>query len=158
MRNLAIVLFFISLTTFSQTNIKKSNIDSGGASIINGNTTVIYTVGEVVVQEQTVGNIHLSEGFIGKDIQKVLGVSNFELFNEFKIFPNPTSDYVNIIFNKSSYYEISITDLNGRKINQIKSKKCSNTIDVSSLSSGTYFIILKDINVNKYNSIKLIKH
>jgi len=157
MRNLAIILFFISLTTFSQTAIKKSSIDSGGASVTNGNTTIIYTVGEVVIQEETVGNIHLSEGFIGKDIQKVLGVSNFELFNEFKIYPNPTSDYVNIIFNKSSNYEISITDLNGRKINQFKSKKCSNTIDVSSLSTGIYLIVLKDIETNKYNTIKLIK-
>ena len=157
MRNLAIVLFFISLTAFSQTAIKKSSIDSGGASVTNGNTTIIYTVGEVVIQEETVGNIHLSEGFIGKDIQKALGVSNFELFNEFKIYPNPTSDYVNIIFNKSSNYEISITDLNGKRINHFKSKKLSNTINISKLSAGIYLIVLKDTKAKKYNSIKLIK-
>jgi len=156
MKYLLIVLSFISLTTFSQI-IKKSSIDSGGTSITNGNVSVTYTVGELVIQEKTTGNIHLSEGFIGKDIQQVLGVYNFELFNNFKVYPNPAIDYVNVKFNKPSNYNIVITDLKGSMIKKITTHENLNKIDLSNLNNGTYFLIIIDVNSNTYNSIKIIK-
>ena len=50
--------------SFSQT-IYKSSIDSGGASTSAGNIQVLYTIGEVNVQELSSGNIKASEGFVG---------------------------------------------------------------------------------------------
>ena len=58
-----IVLALITVQAFSQT-IEKFSIDSGGASVTAGNIEILYTIGEVNVQELSVGNISISEGFI----------------------------------------------------------------------------------------------
>lgn len=42
----------------------KSGIDSGGDNVKVGNTKLLYTIGEVNVQELTVNNTYASEGFI----------------------------------------------------------------------------------------------
>lgn len=65
--------------------------------------------------------------------------SNDQFFKEnFNIYPNPTSDVLNIsAINGLEYQEVSIVDLTGRKI---KSVLNSTSIDVSDLASGTYII------------------
>ena len=60
-----LITLLISFISFAQ-SIEKSSIDSGGASATAGNIEILYTIGEVVVQEASVGDIILSEGFIGK--------------------------------------------------------------------------------------------
>lgn len=47
--------------------IEKFSIDNGGASTTNGNIQVLYTIGEVHVQEVNMPTIKLSEGFINTD-------------------------------------------------------------------------------------------
>ncbi|SDF05453.1 hypothetical protein SAMN05421855_1101, partial [Ulvibacter litoralis] len=43
-------------------SIEKFSIDSGGASASAGNIQILYTLGEVNVQERSAGNIQVSEG------------------------------------------------------------------------------------------------
>lgn len=45
-------------------SIEKFSIDSGGASASEGGIQILYTIGEVNVQELSAGNIQVSEGFI----------------------------------------------------------------------------------------------
>ena len=58
-----IIAFFLSQIALSQT-IVKSSIDNGGASVSNANIELLYTIGEVNVQEVTIGSISVSEGFV----------------------------------------------------------------------------------------------
>ena len=61
-------IFLFTLIIYQITsaqNIYKSSIDNGGASVGNGGIQMVYTIGEVNVREVNVGNISLSEGFIG---------------------------------------------------------------------------------------------
>ncbi len=46
--------------------VEKFSIDSGGASASAGNIQVVYTIGEVAVQESSVGRVILSEGFLNQ--------------------------------------------------------------------------------------------
>ena len=62
-----ILLLLFALTVTSQT-IYKSSIDSGGAISSNGNIQLMYTIGEVNIQESSAGNIQLSEGFISAQL------------------------------------------------------------------------------------------
>lgn len=66
MKKLVFLLISIQAFSFSMVSqtIEKFSIDSGGTSITSGNLQVLYTLGEVHVQETSVGNIQLSEGFI----------------------------------------------------------------------------------------------
>jgi Secretion system C-terminal sorting domain len=65
-----ITLLVSSLIVFMSNaqTIEKYSIDSGGASITSGNIELLYTIGEVNVQESSAGNINLSEGFINAQV------------------------------------------------------------------------------------------
>lgn len=52
--------------------IEKYSIDSGGATATEGNIQVLYTIGEVAVQEATAGNISISEGFIHSTLNIII--------------------------------------------------------------------------------------
>lgn len=66
----------------------------------------------------------------------------------FDIYPNPTNDYLNVSFTQciKTEYILSISDNSGRLIKSYVLKSNQENIDVSELSSGSYFIDLKTNN------------
>jgi hypothetical protein len=64
--------------------------------------------------------------------------------NDLSIFPNPTSDVLNVKFNNSTTLieTASIYDISGRLV--MNAAVANQTIDVKSLASGPYLLILKD--------------
>ncbi len=152
-----ILALFMATIGFSQTAIKKSSIDSGGASETTGNITLIYTIGEVAVQEQTNGNIHISEGFISVDSHQSLGIDDgFNPLQNVNVFPNPTSEFLVVNLEKLGDYELFLFDLNGQKLASyplINQKDLQ--IDFQAYSVGTYFLVIK--NKDQNSSFKIIK-
>ncbi|MGJ8665007.1 MAG: hemagglutinin protein [Patiriisocius sp.] len=70
MKKILFIALLASCSIYAQT-IVKSSIDSGGGSVSAGNIQMVYTIGEVMVQERSAGNIQLSEGFINPTSIKV---------------------------------------------------------------------------------------
>lgn len=80
---------------------------------------------------------------------KVLGTA--ETVKYFNIYPNPTSDYLNIVSTKYNIQKVHIYDLSGKQmLSDSKSK-----IDVSKLPSGVYILVIKTQEGNK--NFKFIK-
>lgn len=80
---------------------------------------------------------------------KVLGTA--ETAKYFNIYPNPTSDYLNIVSSKYDIQKVQIYDLSGKQmLSESKSR-----IDVSKLPSGVYMLIIKTQEGNK--NFKFIK-
>lgn len=77
MKQIILIISILFSTTLVAQSIYKSSIDSGGASVSNGNIQVAYTIGEVNVQEFTAGNISLSEGFISKAFEVLIDTKVF---------------------------------------------------------------------------------
>lgn len=68
---------FTSMMFFSTAQtIEKSNISSGGGSSINGNVDMLYTIGEVNVQE-LIENLEVSEGFINRSLKTTIQTKVF---------------------------------------------------------------------------------
>ena len=69
------------------------------------------------------------------------GVGCAELTIEnFKIYPNPTSSYINIILDVEENYEIIIFDMTGRCVKKSFVSDNKTTIDLSDINKGVYFI------------------
>ncbi|MEH6536553.1 MAG: hemagglutinin protein [Psychroserpens sp.] len=70
MKKLLILLIILSSTnlSFAQT-IEKFSIDSGGASTSAGGIQILYTIGEVNVQELNTSSVSISEGFINAEFR-----------------------------------------------------------------------------------------
>lgn len=80
---------------------------------------------------------------------KVLGTE--ESAKYFNIYPNPTSEFLNIVSTKYDIQKVHIYDLSGKQmLSESKSR-----IDVSKLPSGVYMLIIKTQEGNK--NFKFIK-
>jgi hypothetical protein len=58
------ILSLLAISFCQAQTLYKSGIDSGGDNVKVGNIKLLYTIGEVNVQELTVGGTYVSEGFI----------------------------------------------------------------------------------------------
>jgi hypothetical protein len=70
-----------------------------------------------------------------------LAVTDFEI-NGINIYPNPTTDYINFSLKGLENTPVSIIDLNGKLIVNTKIST-DNSINVTSLNSGVYFVQLE---------------
>jgi len=132
---LAIILFnFVS----NAQSIASFSIDSGGLNITNSNVKILYTFGEVNVQENVVGNISLSEGFVNSNIvSETLGVddANF-LEDQISIFPNPATEIINIS-STLTIEKVQLFDVLGKKI--LTTKEITQ-IQIDHLTTGVYLL------------------
>ena len=155
---LTLTLTLLVSLSFGQTAIKKENISTDGGSQTNGTTTVVYTVGEIAIQENSNGTIHLSEGFIGPDIAEAMDIKDYTLLQNINIYPNPTQDFVNINFENESEYQINVTDLSGKIIYTFEeNNQLEQRINLQNLKVGVYLLVIKDIKFKKYKIFKIVK-
>lgn len=70
MKALLILLISLNFALFAQAQtIEKFSIDSGGAMATVSNISLLYTIGEVNVQELSTATNHISEGFINANMK-----------------------------------------------------------------------------------------
>lgn len=82
------------------------------------------------------------------------GISNINFENNFSIFPNPTSHFLNIISSNSEKYSVCIFNSLGEKIYS-EQANLNWQVETSNLASGIYFIQLK--TQHKLFTLKFIK-
>ena len=155
--SILVLLLTISLG-FSQTAIKKSSISAEGGSATVGNTTIIYSVGEVAVQEATQGNTHLSEGFIGPDILNITGVADYGELQDINVYPNPVVTDLHITFDTESNYYIYLFDINGKQlVQQSGNYQDEILVDMSSYQTGVYLLVIADRKNKQRKIVKITK-
>lgn len=134
------VLISLSLVFIGQAqSIEKFSIDSGGATATAGGIQMLYTIGEVNVQEYSSENLSVSEGFINNEVLTTLAISEPEIYKQkIIVYPNPTSEIININ-TKIKITKIKMYDALGRQVSDLR---YSNKISVGSFESGVYFIRL----------------
>lgn len=74
----------------------------------------------------------------------------------FKLYPNPFSDFININNRESKYLEIKIIDILGRVVFRKEYFDANIKLNLSQLTNGVYIITINDkININTF---KIVKH
>jgi len=149
-------MFLSIYSVNSQVSIVKSNISAAGGSQLVGNVSLIFTIGELAINEYDTINNHVSEGFISPDIVNLTGIKDYQVLQGISVYPNPAKDWINISLPSQEKYEIYIYDINGKQILKQQISE-SGKISVSSLKKANYLLLIVD-RVNKLYSInKLIK-
>jgi len=157
---LTFMLLNIILNLAAQTQIKKSSISTNGGTLTStdNSTTIIYSIGEVAVNEQNNGTIHVSEGFIGPDLANLLGVENYTPIKNISIYPNPTKDIVNIDFDQVGNYRIYLFDQNGKLlIDNTINNNDKIKLNLERFATSIYFINIIDKKNKKYLTYKIEK-
>ncbi len=142
---------------YGQTTLRKSSLSAGGGSATSGNTYMVYSLGEIGVQESTVGNAHLSEGFVGPDLIFLLGIEDYSQLQGVKVFPNPISDFINIEFPETGDYEIYIFDITGKQVMQRMLHNNIAHYSIKHLPAGYYLLSLIKRKASKAITFKILK-
>ena len=87
-----------------------------------------------------------------------VGLSDLSLNATYKIYPNPTRNYLSIFTSNRQVTWVSIYNLIGEKIIDQPLNQNITILDVSALTPGLYVLSMKDNNLNLLKTIKLIIH
>ena len=159
---LGLALFFGN-SSYTQ-SIAPQSVNSGGTKMTQANGSLSFTVGELVVLSQTDsdGNT-LGGGFTAGATLTTASIQETDAtVLDVSVFPNPTSDLVNIRINHSSIEQVvvTITDLQGKEVYNGKYAGISNTIGINTAAyaPGTYVLSLKNLNNQVLGTYKIIKN
>lgn len=145
-----------------QTN---ANTMSGGSSSyafkwtspasISGDSAIFY-----YVMLQANGNGNTSGDNVAKG-KKTVGLpapsstQESELAKLVKIFPNPCSDYLQLVMPDSEKFQVQLTSSSGQNIMQFEVNG-NKTLDIKNLSAGTYILNFKGVKSNLIRKIEII--
>lgn len=147
---LVLFLFFASLAVSAQ-----EVVATQGDSYSNAIANIDFTIGEVIIDTGTDGTNDLTQGFHQTNWNFV-GLEDHAPNYEATIFPNPTSEVLNI---KTSTFEnvtYTLYDAQGRLVMQDILSAEQTPIQVSQLAPGSYLLTLNNETQN-LKTFQLIK-
>ncbi len=132
--------------------------NSGSQNIIIPN--VNSTMARVLVRCDVAGGFRSASTFYDVSnanftiIEDTASLDSFELLG-ITMYPNPASELVTINLSNNEKFKYNLFDLNGKRLYNGYFKE-STTINVSNLSSGVYFLQLKQVDTGKLLVQKLV--
>ena len=141
-----------------QTQAQEAVATAGGdASGTNGN--VSYTVGQVVYTTNTGTTGSVAQGVQQPfEIQTVLGADNFNINLQLAVYPNPTTNWLQLEVRNTDFANLSyqLFDLNGRLIANQKIVNETSTLQMEQLPAAIYLLKVLDNN-KEVKTFKIIK-
>lgn len=130
-------------------------VSTQGDSYSNASANIDFTIGEIVINTRTSGTIELTQGFHQTNWNFV-GIQDHSPSFNATIFPNPTSEVLNIRTSAHKNVSFTVFDTKGNLVLQDKLTAEQTTIQVSKLATGSYSVVLKDHtqNLKTFNLIK----
>lgn len=150
-----IVLFFLSLSLFSQQNAVATGGDLTGAG-----GSVSYTVGQIDHTSKSSTSGIITEGVQQPyEIVVVTGITNTTVQLSINAYPNPVVDQLVLTLDQTSFSNVfyTLTDVSGKLISERKISDSRTEIQFKELAQGIYFI--KVVSNNKEVKVfKIIKN
>lgn len=145
-------------------SIAPQSVNSGGTKMTQPNSSLTFTVGELVVLSQTDSDGNsLGGGFTAGATLTTVSIQETDAaILDVKVYPNPTTELVNIQINHSTIDQVVVTisDLQGKEVYSGKYAGISNVIGINTASyaTGNYLLTLKNVNNQVLGTYKIIKH
>ena len=120
MKKLFLLPVLLLLAIGHSQSISKQIIGTAGGALENNENKLSYTAGEVLVGAMTDedGAFQLGNGYYPSLNLSVLNTETPELQLKVKVFPNPTTELIYITHPTEQFFEVRITDVNGKQILQ----------------------------------------
>jgi hypothetical protein len=161
------ILFLFMLWSFGlhAQSVSSHSVNSAGIKMTQSNGSLSFTVGELVVLTQIDANGNsLGSGFTNSSTisTTVLSVQEPDAsILAVSVYPNPTSDLVQIQIKESSIeeMEMELSNLNGKILFNGRYRLMQQNIGIntSTYPSGIYLLTLKNTNSQILGTYKIIK-
>ena len=130
-------------------------VSTQGDSYSNASGNIDFTIGELIIDTGTDGTNDITQGFHQTNWNFV-GLDDNDPSYEATIFPNPTSELLNIRTSTFENVTYTLYDAQGKLILQDKLSAEQTPIQVSQLAPGNYSITLTNETQN-LKTFKLVK-
>ena len=130
-------------------------VSTQGDSYSNTSANINFTIGEVVINTGTNGTNELTQGFHQTNWNFV-GMEDYSPGFEASVFPNPTSEVLNIRTSSFENVRYTLYNAQGKLLIQDILSAEQTPIQVGQLAPGSYSIILNNQTQN-LKTFKLIK-
>ena len=150
-KNTLVLSMLLATTTATAQEV----VSTQGDSYSNGTANIDFTIGEVVINTGTDGTNDITQGFHQTN-WNFLGVEDHAPSYEATIFPNPTSEVLNIRTSTFENVTYRLYDAQGKLVLQDKLSSEQTKIPVSNLATGSYSLILNNETQN-LKTFKVIK-
>ena len=147
------LLFFLLLTSVCVS--AQEVVATQGDSYTNSSGSIDFTIGEVVINTGSDGSNDLTQGFHQTNWNFV-SIEDHVPSYEATIFPNPTSDVLNIRTSTFENVTYTLYDALGKLVKQGKLSTEQTAIQVSQLAPGRYSLTLNN-ETEKLKTFKLVK-
>lgn len=135
-------------------------IPATGGNASGSGGTVSYSVGQVVYTTNpgTSGTVTqgVQQAYI---ISATNGIDDKSIDLTYKVFPNPTTDYLNLKMDnyQSSTYIFQLFDINGRMIGSETIVANETSISMNKLNSGNYLLKIIETKTGATKEVKSFK-
>jgi hypothetical protein len=148
-------LIYLGLTISSMINAQEVITTSGG-SLKNNNTVANWTIGETIIETISDINATVTSGFNQPGLKITTLAESIKSNVELSIFPNPTSQFVNIKYGGQLPIKARILTIDGKVLSILEIKEQPSQLDFSDKKSGVYIIEITDKSgiSNKYRIVK----
>ena len=144
---------FVLFSLFATISVSAQEVVSTqGDSYSNAGGNIDFTIGEVIINTGTNGINDLTQGFHQTNWNFV-GLEDHAPSYEAIIFPNPTSEVLNIRTSTFENVTYTLYDAQGKLILQDKLSAEQTPIQVSQLAQGSYSLTLS----NETQNLKIFK-
>jgi len=117
-------------------------------TVTNQDTVLLKFIG--AIGSKPYGSLTLAQA------PAVLGTSNLEKADKLLVYPNPGSNFTNLVFGDAGKHIVEIDDITGRRQNSIECFGKSYRLDLSNLAKGVYFIRSLNNETNQLSVSKLV--
>lgn len=142
-------------------SVKPEVIASAGDYFTSTNNTMSWTLGECITETYTSANNKLTQGF-QQSTYTITAVTQLALNGiSVKAFPNPTTDYINILVETTGGYQINCSvelfDIKGKLLMNKKLNDKLMKLDMSQFANGAYFLKVSGKGKTILQNFKIIK-
>jgi len=134
----------------------QSVVSSQGDTYETSTGSISFTVGEVVIDTGTDGTNDLTQGFHQTN-WNFLGLEDGDINYEASVYPNPTSDILNIEVGNFEEIEYALIESSGRIVLEGNLTDFITQVRVDHLEPGSYHLQLTDAENNQLKNFKLLK-
>ena len=131
-------------------------IASSGNSFSSVSARLEFTIGEVAISTLTIGSNTFTQGFHQSEIHYA-SMENYNTDYVFTLYPNPTEQFVTVVSTKEEDMQVHLYDVNGRAILVSSVFQQKITIDMQTLSAGSYIIRITKKSGEPLHSYTVIK-
>lgn len=159
-----IKVLFPIIGIFLVTNIYAQSLtpdvySTSGDYYQGSNASISWTLGEVVIETFSSSTSILTQGFQQPSYVITSLKENPEFKYDIKVYPNPSSDILNIKVMTTDLSELNIVlyDLNGKKLLEQKVMGQETQLNLFQYTEGTYILKLSTLDNNDIKVFKIQK-